>query len=783
MFRRLSLALAIAAALAPTAAYPLGLGEIHPKSYLNQAFSADIDLLSVDPEELDTVKVELASADVFDRAGIPRPFFLSKLKFEPVAIPNGKSIIRVSSRESIREPFLNFLIEVNWPKGRAVKEYTVLLDPPVVSQRRPKPVAAPSVASTSAAKPAAPPATAPAAAVTGALEYGPTKPNDTLWSIAKGMGVGGASVEQVVMALYRYNPDAFIGNNINRLKVGEVLRLPGAEAATEQSRSEARAEFLEQIEAWRAESQAATAPAEVEKTEEESTPIPLQEPDAVAEAPAPAPEAPQLSEPELKLLGTDQETAPAAPEGIPGEAESDPEAGPEVASLDQALLLAREETAVARQEATEMRERIGELEDQLGEMQRLMTVQNDRLAQLQDQAEEAAKQPELAAPPPAPQGLMERLRNGDSIVLGLLGALGVSLLGLTALLVRGRKRETAAFAASTAPRPQPESSASEPASAGGYGTQSAAFAATAAAVASSADTDAPASESAPAEAEEPALDPLAEVDVYIAYGRYEQAEGMLKEEILRHPERLDYQHKLLEVYAEAGNDEAFVAQAEKMSKAGAKDQDPQAWSRVVEMGRVLAPGAALFGGAAAAAEAAGGEPTPEPEAETNFDFDLDFDLAGAGEPGAAPAAEAPERSVAENLDFELDDFNLEAERQAEPEVAQPEPASSVEAPESEPLEEEVEGLSLDEVGGVLEVPPPPREEPEEPEELVLDTDAFAGAGPEGVDQEEVETKIDLALAYQDMGDPDDARVILEEVLREGNEDQQQRARELLQALS
>ena len=105
------------------------------------------------------------------------------------------------------------------------------------------------------------------------------------------------------------------------------------------------------------------------------------------------------------------------------------------------------------------------------------------------------------------------------------------------------------------------------------------------------------------------------------------------------------------------------------------------------------------------------------------------------------------------------------------------------APESELLEEEVEGLSLDEVGGVLEVPPPPREEPEEPEELVLDTDAFAGAGPEGVDQEEVETKIDLALAYQDMGDPDDARVILEEVLREGNEDQQQRARELLQALS
>ena len=91
----------------------------------------------------------------------------------------------------------------------------------------------------------------------------------------------------------------------------------------------------------------------------------------------------------------------------------------------------------------------------------------------------------------------------------------------------------------------------------------------------------------------------------------------------------------------------------------------------------------------------------------------------------------------------------------------------------------MQDLSLDEVGGLIEVPPAAAPvEPEEPEELSLDTDAFLGG-----DEEEIETKIDLALAYQDMGDPDDARIILEEVLREGNENQQQRARELLQALS
>jgi pilus assembly protein FimV len=484
------------------------------------------------------------------------------------------------------------------------------------------------------------------------------------------------------------------------------------------------------------------------------------------------------AEPELKLVEGDREATPAELSGVTGEAESGPEAGSEAAGQERALLLAREEAAVARQEASEMRERIGELEQRLGEMQRLMTVQNDRLAQLQDQAEEAVKPQELAAPAAAPLGFFERLMSGDKVVLGLLGALGVVLLGLLALLVRGRKRELAAFAAPATPQPQPAPRAAERAPAGEFRNQAAALAASAAAVTGAAASGGATPTSAPAPLEEPVLDPLAEVDVYVAYGRYEQAEEMLKDEIKRHPERLDFQHKLLGVYAEAGDQQSFVAQAEKMSQAGAEEQDPQAWSRVMEMGRTLAPGAALFGGTGAAAATAAGESTPEPEAEDNFDLDLDLDLAGAGEPEAAPAPEEAGTTAAENLDFELDDFDFGAEEPPKPEAAQPEPASAAEAPAPEVLEEEDEGLSLDEVGGLMEVPAPLPEEPEEPEELVLDTDTFSG-----VDEEEVETKIDLALAYQDMGDPDDARIILEEVLREGNDDQQQRARELLQALS
>ena len=142
MIRKLSLAVAVATALSPMGAWALGLGEIHPHSALNQSFNADIDLLSVDQQEVQDVRVELASQDAFDKAGIERPFYLSGLKFKPMLTSSGKPVIEITSDDPIREPFLNFLLEVNWPKGRLVREYTVLLDPPVTLNRAPQPVAA-----------------------------------------------------------------------------------------------------------------------------------------------------------------------------------------------------------------------------------------------------------------------------------------------------------------------------------------------------------------------------------------------------------------------------------------------------------------------------------------------------------------------------------------------------------------------------------------------------------------------------------------------------------------
>ncbi|MGB5834687.1 MAG: fimbrial protein FimV, partial [Thiohalocapsa sp.] len=115
--------------LASTAA-ALGLGGLRAQSALNQPFYAEIALSDVKTDELDTVKARLASREDFSEAGAERPHFLTRLKFTPMIGPSGEAIVQVTSREPIREPYLDFLIEVLWPQGRMVKEYTVLMDPP-----------------------------------------------------------------------------------------------------------------------------------------------------------------------------------------------------------------------------------------------------------------------------------------------------------------------------------------------------------------------------------------------------------------------------------------------------------------------------------------------------------------------------------------------------------------------------------------------------------------------------------------------------------------------------
>ena len=121
----------------------LGLGEIEVDSALNQPLNAQINLISARADELEEMRVELAPANVFDRVGVPRPYFLTQLKFTPVSLPGGGTAIRVTSKDPVREPFLTFLVEVTWPKGRLLREYTVLLDPPEFAQQQAPQIATP----------------------------------------------------------------------------------------------------------------------------------------------------------------------------------------------------------------------------------------------------------------------------------------------------------------------------------------------------------------------------------------------------------------------------------------------------------------------------------------------------------------------------------------------------------------------------------------------------------------------------------------------------------------
>ena len=242
--RKLVLAIAAASALSSGMAHALGLGEVTLQSALNQPLVAEIELLEVRDLASSELLPTLASPEAFTKAGVDRQYFLTDLKFTPVLKPNGKSVIRVTSSKPMREPYLNFLVEVLWPNGRLLREYTLLLDPPLYTPQSVTPAAArlpvaaaapatrvlapaprPATAVAKPVSPAAPTAaSAPAAKPLEGNQY-KTTANDTLWEIAQRARAGG-SVHQTMLAIQDLNPDAFIGGNINRLKSGQVLRLP-----------------------------------------------------------------------------------------------------------------------------------------------------------------------------------------------------------------------------------------------------------------------------------------------------------------------------------------------------------------------------------------------------------------------------------------------------------------------------------------------------------------------------------------------------------------------------
>ncbi|MBK3848516.1 MAG: peptigoglycan-binding protein LysM [Gammaproteobacteria bacterium] len=738
--RNLVLAIAAATALTSEMAYALGLGEVTLKSALNQPLVAEIELLDAKTLAPGEVVPVLASAEDFNRAGVDRQYFLTDLTFTPVLRPDGKSVIRVSSTKPVREPYLNFLIEVLWPSGRLLREYTLLLDPPLYSPEIAASVAPQLPVATPVSRPAAAPQVASrstsSSSTTPASQGGEYKvtPNDTLWEIAERARLGG-TVHQTMLAIQDINPDAFIGNNINRMKNGQVLRLPSAEQIGRRSQAEAIQEVAQQNASWRqAAGPGAPAARQLDATQRGS-----------------ADAAPSRSEQgdNLRLV------APAAGKSTVG---SDGGDGADAAALRDKLAVSEESLDSSRRENLDLKDRLNDLQGQLDKLQRLMQLKDDQLAKLQAQlasgaeagldlaaspspsvdeagnsatpvtqaaevvpevateanpAPSAAPQPPQsekseapepdvqapaapAAPVSAPQepqadGYVDELM-GSPVLLGVLGgsALLLLLVGLMVLSRRNAMREAELQESLLADNStdsfyvaQHELDSSD--------TESADLGASHDAGQVSADSLAGTGS-----------DPLAEADIYIAYGRFNQAAELLQNALNDEPQRSDLRLKLMEVYAELGDREGFARQEAELREIGGSSAEIEQTKA-----RYPAMAAAGFGAVAASVSASDDldsfslddleleEPAPLAEQQADDDFDLSLDDLELEDDLTDLSVTPVGGSAVERDDVNFDETGLDAAAQDQAaddfsfDLDEPATSSNVS------LDDELAGFSLD----------------------------------------------------------------------------------------
>lgn len=373
MRRKLTAAIFTVSTLTSGLVSALGLGEATVRSSLNQPLNAEIELVNVAELTEQEIITALASREEFLRADVERVYFLSDLRFKVERSQRGNAIIRVTSSRPVREPFLNFLVEVTWPTGRLLREYALLIDPPTFSQERTPSVSASSSAAATSSAPApraaatqgggsrVPDAATPAR-TGGVGEYGPTGRNDTLWSIAMQTRPDPSiTPQQMMLAIQRLNPEAFIDGNINRLKAGQVLRIPNTDEARVVDSRRAVADVSAQNRAF-ASDQAPVARVDARR-------------DIADQGPVATREDGMLRRDELRIV-VDSEGAQERPSGTVSGAEAGGRGGAQAA-------IAMEQLDQAERENTELKGRVEDLESQLETLQRLLALKDDQLAALQ----------------------------------------------------------------------------------------------------------------------------------------------------------------------------------------------------------------------------------------------------------------------------------------------------------------------------------------------------------------------------------------------------------------
>lgn len=347
--RKLVLAVAAATAFSSSFTYALGLGDLSIQSSANQPLEAEISLLDVGGLSVADIKPQLASPEAFQQAGIDRELFLTSLIFTPVLSVDGKNVIRVTSTNPVSKSSLSFLVEVLWPNGRLLREFSVPVETPLYKTE--------SLPLANLTQPAA--VASQSTVSTRAADYRIQK-NDTLWDIALRTR-GTASVQQTMLALQDLNPDAFLDQNINRLKNNKVLRLPTAEEINSRTRAQAIAQVAAQNDSWKARRAASTqVKRQLDATRRK----------AAGSAPS------QSAQTDSLRLVSD----------APGQATNAADQGStaELRAVQDQLALSTERLDSALRENADLSSQIKDLDSQLDKLKRLIELKDNQLSQLQD---------------------------------------------------------------------------------------------------------------------------------------------------------------------------------------------------------------------------------------------------------------------------------------------------------------------------------------------------------------------------------------------------------------
>ena len=898
-------ALISATLLAPTVALGLGLGEIRLSSGLNEPLSAEIDLVAATPEELAALQATLASSEIFQRYGLDRPAYLNSIEFRVGRGQNGRNVLLVHSRDAISEPFVSFLVDVNWARGRLLREYTVLLDPPILAApsvaRAAEPIAAPTtmpsqtqpapVQQTPAATPATMPAAAPAAAPPASVAADSASTHrvergDTLYEIAGSLSGGDRQATQrLMLGLFRANPEAFNGN-INQLRAGAILRVPNAGEYADIAAGDAAAEVSRQSAAWRAAGGGATSGqlrlvtpeegvADVGSGETDTSGKVQSQIDALERDIQEQQRLLELRNQELaqlqRTLADRRAAEQAAADKAATEKAAAEKAAADQAAADQAAVPPADEAAVAP-------------EDDVGAEKPAPTPRKP------------AAKPAAKAPPAVDEkSFFESLTDNWMFLLGAAGLLLIGIFGFG--YVRRRREEDVSVALKgfdvRESAPVPTETMRLRALATGDRTAEIERPTTF----EEQDRDFVVEErpiarpkpepvrpvvgheetiSTEAALDLDQADPLAEADFHMAYGLYDQAVDLVRRALQHSPDRNDLKLKLAEIHFVAGDTGQFLAVARDLRKTLGPGGD---WDRIVIMGRQLAPDEAMFAGGVQDADVdlslEGGDNLVDldllsaPDGDEGLDLDLgqtavvaesnevtgentsiEFNLdegtmsrtatqeiVRRDGPGTVemptlelPSSETPtvetpavklkNRGNAQPVvptdataEMSIDDLGLDLDIGDLPDtddatalapgfgddvtrVARRDDSTQM---MSRADDDDDEGTALLPVGGTSATSMSPKLELDE---IDLDVGGAMDDGDlapterdrlgteqtpqlselEPVTMSEVGTKLDLARAYMDMGDPDGARNILQEVLAEGSASQKQEARRLIDSL-